>query len=101
MKVAVNNYHSDNRVFTAEAFTASNKEGGRSQTFNGVGAQHKNAETERSIQTVVYMARTFMINCALYQGENGSDNLTLLSFVLDHVAWLYKDPSNARWIDAF
>ena len=89
-RVAVKHYHSDNGVFTAESFTDSCKEEGQSQTFSGVGAQHQNAEAERSIQTVVYMARTFMIHCALHWGEHGSDNLALWSFALDHAAWLYN-----------
>ena len=48
-RVAVKHYHSDNGVFTAEAFTSSYKEGGQSQTFSGFGAQHQNAKAERSI----------------------------------------------------
>ena len=31
------------------------------QSFSGVGAQHQNAEAERAIQTVMYMARSFRI----------------------------------------
>ena len=30
-----------------------------------------------------------MIRCALRRGEHGSDNLSLWSFALDHVMWLY------------
>ena len=41
MRVAVNNYHSDNGVITADAFTISCKEEGQSQTFSDVGAQHQ------------------------------------------------------------
>ena len=70
-RVAVKHYYSDNGVFTAEWFTDSCKEEGQSQTFSGVGAQHQNAEAERLIQTVVYMARTFMTHCALHWGEHG------------------------------
>ena len=83
-RVAVKHYHSDNEVFTADAFTNSCKEEGQSQTFSGVDAQHQNAEAERSIQTVVYMAQTVVIHCALHWGEHGSDNLALWSFALDH-----------------
>ena len=43
------------------------------QSFSGVGAQHQNAEAERSIQTVMYMARSFMIHAALHWGEDGAD----------------------------
>ena len=64
-RVSVKHYHSDNGVFKAEMFTDSCKEDGQTQSFSGVGAQHQNAEAERSIQTVVYMARHFMIHAAL------------------------------------
>ena len=90
MRVSVKHYHSNSGVFTADAFTDSCKEEGQLQTFSGVGTQHQNAEAERATQTVVYMAQTFMINCALHWGEHSSDNLALWSFVLDHVAWLYN-----------
>jgi hypothetical protein len=65
-RVAVKYYHSENGVFMDEAFADSCKEDGQSQTFSGVGAQRQNAEAERSIQTAVYMTRTFMIYCALH-----------------------------------
>ncbi len=32
------------------------KEDSQTQSFSGVGAQHQNAEAERSIQMVMYMA---------------------------------------------
>ena len=83
-------YHSDNGVLTAEMFADACKEDGQSQSFSGVGAQHQNAEAERAIQTVVYMAREFMIHAALNWGEDGSDDLALWSFALDHAAYLYN-----------
>ncbi len=36
------------------------------QSFSGVGAQHQNAEAERSIQMVMYMAGLFMVHVALH-----------------------------------
>ena len=60
------------------------------QSFSGVGAQHQNAEAERSIQTVMYMARSFMIHVALHWGEDQSDDLSLWSFAVDYAAWLYN-----------
>jgi transposase InsO family protein len=49
----------------------------QTQSFSGVGAQHQNAEAERVIQTVMYMARSFMIHAALNWGKDGSDDLKL------------------------
>jgi hypothetical protein len=77
-------------MFTAEAFTDQYKEEGKSQSFSGVGAQHKNAEVERAIQSVVYISGSSMIHCVLHWGENGSDNLALWSIALDHAAGLYN-----------
>ena len=89
-RLRIKHYHSDNGVFTAELFTDACKEDGQTQSFSGVGAQHQNAEAERAIQTVVYMARSFMIHAALNWGEDGSDDVSLWSFALDHASWLYN-----------
>ena len=88
--VSMEHYHSDNGVFTSKSFTDSCKDKGRSQSFSGVGAQHQNAEAERCIQTVLYMDRSFVVHCVLHWGEYGSDNISLLSFSLNHAAWLYN-----------
>ena len=40
--------------------------------------------------TVVSMAREFMIHAAISWGEDGSDDLSLWPFALDHAAWLYN-----------
>eukprot|EP00956_Cyclotella_meneghiniana_P020859 scaffold37342_cov71-Cyclotella_meneghiniana.AAC.1 len=89
-RVAIKHYHGDNGIFTAELFRESCTEEGQTQSFSGVGAQHQNAEAERAIQTVMYMARSFMIHTALNWGEFGSDDLSLWSFAVDHAAWLYN-----------
>ena len=68
-------YYSKNGIFTAEMFKESCKEDGQTQSFSGVGAQHQNTEAERAIQTVVYMARSFVIRAALNWGEDGSDEI--------------------------
>ena len=86
----VKHYHSDNGVFTAELFKEACEEAQQTQSFSGVGAQHQNAEAERAIQTVMYMAREFMIHTALHWGENNADDLSQWSFAVDHAAWLYN-----------
>ena len=89
-RVAVKHYHSDNGVFKSEYFTQSCSEDGQTQSFSGVGAQHQNGEAERAIQTVVSMSQEFMIHAAINWGEDGSDELSLWPFALDHAAWLYN-----------
>ena len=88
--ITVKHYHSDNGVFTAESFRDACAEQDQTQSFSGVGAKHQNAEAERAIQTIMYMAREFMIHTALNWGDDGSDNLSLWSFAVDHAAWLYN-----------
>ena len=67
----VQHYHSDNGVFTAEIFKDDYKDKQQTQSFRGVGAQHQNAEAERAIQTVMYMAHSFMIHVALHWSSDG------------------------------
>eukprot|EP00956_Cyclotella_meneghiniana_P015029 scaffold22790_cov42-Cyclotella_meneghiniana.AAC.1 len=89
-RVTVKHYHSDNGVFDSTLFREACEEENQKQSFSGVGAQHQNAEAERAIQTIMYMARTFMIHAALHWGSDGSDDLSLWSFAVDHAAWLYN-----------
>jgi hypothetical protein len=89
-RVSVRHYHSDNGVFTSSLFKEACAEEKQSQSFSGVGAQHQNAEAERAIQTVMYMARSFMIHAALNWGKDGSDDLSLWTFAVNHAAWLYN-----------
>ena len=49
-------YHSGNRVFSDEMFKESFQDGGQTQSFSGVSAKYQNAEAERAIQTIMYMA---------------------------------------------
>eukprot|EP00956_Cyclotella_meneghiniana_P011178 scaffold15697_cov40-Cyclotella_meneghiniana.AAC.6 len=57
------------QVSAAELFKDACKDEHQSQSFSGVGAQHQNAEAERAIQTVMYMARTFMIHSLALMGQ--------------------------------
>ena len=77
-------------MFTAKSFRDACAEQDQTQSFSGVGVKHQNAEAERAIQTIMYMAREFMIHTALNWGDDGSDNLSLWSFAVDHAAWLYN-----------
>ena len=89
-RIAVKHYHSDNGIFTSESFRESCDEENQTQSFSGVGAQHQNAEAERAIQTVTYMARSFMVHTALHWAEDGAAELNLWSFAIDYAAWLYN-----------
>ncbi len=64
--------------------------------FSGIGAQHQNARAERAIQTIMYMAWTFMVHASLHWIERGSDNLSLWSFAVKHSVWVYNHVPNVR-----
>ena len=88
--VEINHIRSDNGVFVADEFRNDCAEKHQSQSFSGVGAQHQNARAERAIQTIMYMARTFMLHVSLHWTERGVDDLSLWPFAVKHAAWLYN-----------
>ena len=75
--VEIKHYHSDNGVFTAEEFCEDCKEKNQKQYFSGVGAQHQNAKAERAIQTIMWMACTFMLHVSIRWTEHGMDDIAL------------------------
>ena len=58
--------------------------------MSGVGAQHQNARAERAIQTIMSMARTFLVHVSLRWNEWGTDSLRLWPFAVRHAAWIYN-----------
>ena len=60
-KCETKHLHSDILVFTADIFRKDFQLKGQFQ-FLGVGAQHQNSQAESVIQTILYMAFTFMIH---------------------------------------
>lgn len=94
--VEVSHYHGDNGIFTADTFRNDCSKKNQTQSYSGVGAQHQNSRAERSIQTIMYMARTFMVHTSLHWTEYGVDDLSLWSFAVKHAAWLYNRVPNRR-----
>ncbi len=92
----VKHYHGDNGIFSAEEFRHDCEEKRQSQSFSGVGAQHQNAHAERAIQTIMYMARTFMVHASLHWTDKGSDDISLWSFAVKHSVWIYNRVPNVR-----
>jgi len=91
----VKHYHGDYDIFSAEEYRRNCDEKGQSQSFSGVGAQHQNARAERAIQTIMYMAWTFIVHASLHWTERGSDDLSLWSFLVKHSVWIYNSVLNA------
>lgn len=88
--VEIKHLHSDNGVFTAEEFQADCKDKDQSQSFSGVGAQFQNAKAERAIQTIMWMARSFMLHASLHWSERGVDDIALWGFAVKHAVWLHN-----------
>ena len=68
----------------------------QSQSFSDVGAQHQNARAEQAIQTIMYMARTFMVHASLHWTDQGSDDISLWSFAVKHSEWIYNRVPNVQ-----
>jgi hypothetical protein len=91
----VKHYHGDNCIFSANEYCHDCDEKGQSQSFSGVGAQHQNARAERAIQTIMYMAWTFMVHASLHWTDRGLNDLSLWSFAVKHSVWIYNRVPNA------
>jgi hypothetical protein len=65
MGVTVLNYHTDNGVFTAQAYQDELAKLNQQLSLSGVGAHHQNAMAERMIGVTVAMARTMMLHAKM------------------------------------
>jgi hypothetical protein len=92
----VKHYHDDNGIFSAMEFWHDYKEKQQSQSFSGVSAQHQNVCAERAIQTIMYMVRPFMVHASLHWTKRGSDDLSLWSFAVKHLVWVYTSVPSVR-----
>jgi len=86
----VKHCHGDNGIFSAEEYRQECLDKGQSQSFSSVGAQHQNARAECAIQTIMYMARCFMVHSSLCWTDRGSDDISLWPYAVKHAVWLYN-----------
>ncbi len=92
----VEHYHGDNGIFSAEEYCLECKEKRQSQSFSGVGAQHQNARAEHAIQTIMFMAHSFMVHSSLHWTDRGSDDILLWPFAVKHAVWIYHRVPNRQ-----
>ena len=92
----VKHFHGDNGIFASEQYRQECIKKSQTQSFSGVGAQHQNAKAKRAIQTVMYMAWTFMVHASLHWTEHGVDDISLWPFAVKHAVWLYKQVPNRK-----
>ena len=86
----IKHLHSDNIVSSAEDFRDECAEKNQTQSFSGVGVQYQNAKAERVIQTIMWMAQSFMIHVSPHWTEQGVDDIALWPFADKHVVWIYN-----------
>ena len=92
--VEVKHFHGNNGIFSSEEYRLECSEKKQSQSFSGVGAQHQNSKAERAIQTIMYMARTFLVHSSLHWTDMGADDISLWPFAVKHAVWLYNRVPN-------
>ena len=82
-------YMSDNaKCFTNNEYTRELQNFGQIKQFAGVGAHHHNALAERTIQTIMSMARTMMLHAALRWPDVADAQLWPMA--VDHATYLYN-----------
>ena len=69
----IKHIYSDNDVLIIHAFHANCITKHQYLSFSGVVVHHQNAHAEHAIQTIVYMARTFMLHISFHWSEYDVD----------------------------
>jgi hypothetical protein len=88
--IEVKHFHGNNGIFSWEEYRLECSKKKQSQSFSGVGAQHQNSTAEWAIQTIMYMACTFLVHSSLHWTDMGADDISLWPFAVKHVVWLYN-----------
>ena len=86
-------YVSDNgSAFTSKGYTAHLQQFHQIQRFAGVGAHHHNGIAERSIQTIMSIARTMMLHSATHWPDMADSSLWPMA--VQHAVYLYNNIPN-------
>lgn len=73
--VKIHSYHAENGIYHSKEFIVDLEKHGQHISFSGGGAHHHNGVAERTIQTVMTMARTILLHTMTYWPEETSINL--------------------------
>ena len=97
VNVHVKKYHSDNGVFSSDAFRSHCELLDQKLSFSGVGAKFQNGVAERAIQTVSNMARANMLHATMRWP--GRKFLDLWPLAIEYAVWIHNrlPPSGAGW----
>ena len=87
--VVPQSYHSDNgSSFTSKGFAEHLQKFEQVSSFAGVGAHHQNAAAERSIRTIMMIARTMMLHAAIHWPDVA--DACLWPMAVQHAVFLYN-----------
>ncbi len=81
--IEAKHFHGNNGIFSLEEYHLECSEKKQLQSFLGVGAQHQNFKAERAIQTIMYMACTFLVHSSLHWTDMGADDISLWPFAVE------------------
>jgi hypothetical protein len=94
--VLVENYLTDNGVFSKTKFVDHIRQHNQQLHFCGVNAHHKNAIAERAIRTVSELSRALLLHASSHWPD-GMDG-TLWPMAVDHAVYLYNTLPNSHGI---
>jgi len=92
--IEVKKIHGDNGISSSEEYRLECSKKRQLQSFSGVGAQHQSSKAEWAIQTIMYMACTFLVHLCLNWTDMGADDISLWPFALKHAVWFYNRVPN-------
>ena len=87
--VLIKGYYTDNGIFNSSEFMDELLKKQQKIRFSGSGASHQNGSAERTIQTVVSMARIMLMHAALRCPED-SFSTYLWPMAMDYAVWVYN-----------
>ena len=87
--VAIKGYHTDNGIFNASDFMEELLKKKQKIRFSGAGASHQNGAAERSIKTVVTMARNMFMHAALICLED-TFSTDIWKTAMNYDIWVYN-----------
>lgn len=88
--VLVKRFHSDQGVFASANFREDCLTKHQKQTFSAVGSKWQNGNAERSVQTLLWMARSFMLHCSLRWATNEADSPSLWPQAINYAEFLFN-----------
>ena len=87
--IVINSYASDNgSAFASAAFKSRLQQQGQVSQFSGAGSHHQNGKVERSIRTIMAMARTMLLHAAVHWPNMADPGLWALA--VQHSVWIYN-----------